>query len=180
MKYLADNIRYLRKKLGWSQEKLAEMMGLNRGNIASYEKGTAEPRIGNLLKMMEIFKVEVKDLVEKDLAAMEELDEEITDLKNRNEEDSTEREYLDKKRKIIQQLIAKDERLQHFVSHSEEMQKILEGFKSFHHFKMKNGHRLSDDVKKISDDYEKLLEVMESMIDANREMVEYLEERSGG
>ena len=74
MKYLAENIKYLRNKLGLSQEKLAEMMGMNRGNIASYEKGMAEPRIENLLKLMTIFKVELNDLVKKDLRVLEKID----------------------------------------------------------------------------------------------------------
>jgi hypothetical protein len=57
------------------------------------------------------------------------------------------------------------------------MQKILEGFKLFHKFKMENGRTVSDDVKKISDDYEKLLEVMDIMLESDRKMIEYLEEK---
>ena len=176
MKYLAENIRYLRKKLGWSQEKLAEMLGLNRGNIASYEKGTAEPRLENMIKMMELFKVEIKDLVEIDLAGMEKLDQEIEDLKKGAS--GTEKEkYELRKARLLKRLIDKDEQIKFFVKHSDQMQKILEGFKTFHQFKMKNGHLLSDDVKKIADDYEKLLELMESMIDTNRNLIDYLEEK---
>ncbi len=173
MKYLADNIRYLRKKLGWSQEKLAEMLGLNRGNIASYEKGTAEPRLENLMKMMQLFKVELIDLVEIDLSGMESIGQEISDLKERN--DQNEGNFNTRKARLLKKLIDKDEKLQYFVKHSDEMQKILDGFKTFHQFKMQNGHRLSDDVKKISDDYERLLEVMEAMIRANKNLIEYLE-----
>lgn len=57
------------------------------------------------------------------------------------------------------------------------MHKILEGFKLFHKFKMRNGRSVSEDVKKIADDYEKLLEVMELMLKTDREMIEYLEEK---
>ena len=49
------NIRYLRKKMNLSQEELANAIGLNRGNIASYESGTAEPKIANLVKMSKLF-----------------------------------------------------------------------------------------------------------------------------
>jgi transcriptional regulator with XRE-family HTH domain len=173
MKYLAENIRYLRKKFGWSQEKLAEILGLNRGNIASYEKGTAEPRLENLIKMMELFKVEIKDLVEIDLAGMESLGKEIEDLKKLRETDQKEKYDL-RKARLLKRLIDKDEQIKFFVRHSDEMQKILEGFKTFHQFKMQNGHWLSDDVKKIADDYEKLLELMESMIETNRNLIDYL------
>jgi transcriptional regulator with XRE-family HTH domain len=62
---LRSNIRYLRKKMNLSQEDLATMIGLNRGNIASYESGTAEPRIANLVKMSKLFSVPLADLTEK-------------------------------------------------------------------------------------------------------------------
>jgi len=176
MKYLAENIRYLRKKFGWSQEKLAEILGLNRGNIASYEKGTAEPRLENLIKMMELFKVEIKDLVEIDLAGMENLGQEIEDLKKLHKTDEKEK-FDRRKARLLKRLIDKDEQIKFFVRHSDEMQKILEGFKTFHQYKMQNGHRLSDDVKKISDDYERLLELMESMIETNRNLIHYMEEK---
>lgn len=185
MKYLAENIRYLRKQLGWSQEKLAEMLGLNRGNIASYEKGTAEPRLENLMKMMELFKVELKDLVEVDLSGMEAIGQEISDLREKANSDSAQdpenqEVYQKRKRQLLQKLIDKDEKLQYFVRHSDEMQKILEGFKTFHQFKMQNGHRLSDDVRKISDDYERLLDVMEAMIRTNKNLIGYLREAGIG
>ena len=61
---LRSNIRYLRKKMSLSQEDLATMIGLNRGNIASYESGTAEPRIANLVKMSKLFSVPLADLTE--------------------------------------------------------------------------------------------------------------------
>ena len=175
MKYLADNIKYLRKKLGLSQEKLAELLGLNRGNIASYEKGSAEPRIENLIKMMQVFKVEVKDLVERDLAGLEKLDHEISSIR----ENKSYSENLVKweKGRLLKRLINRDVRIQQFVRQSEEMQTILEGFKLFHKFKMENGRTVSEDVKKISDDYEKLLEVMELMLQSDRKMIEYLEEK---
>jgi transcriptional regulator with XRE-family HTH domain len=66
--FLHQNIRLLRKKLNLSQEELAFRVGLNRGNIASYEKGTAEPRICNLLKLSEVFGVSAIDLAHRDLS----------------------------------------------------------------------------------------------------------------
>ena len=53
--YLAVNIRFLRKQKKLSQDEFAQLIGLNRGNIASYENGTAEPKICNLLKMADYF-----------------------------------------------------------------------------------------------------------------------------
>ena len=53
--YLSGNIRFLRKQKELSQEELAVHIGLNRGNIASYEKGTAEPKFCNLVPMADFF-----------------------------------------------------------------------------------------------------------------------------
>lgn len=64
---LSANIRTLRRKHGMSQEELARMIGLNRGNIASYENGTAEPKICNLLKLSRVFGVSILDLTAKNL-----------------------------------------------------------------------------------------------------------------
>ncbi len=66
--YLPNNIRCLRKQLRMSQGELAERIGLNRGNIASYENGTAEPKICNLRKLAHIFSISMLDLTHKDLS----------------------------------------------------------------------------------------------------------------
>lgn len=68
--FLHKNIRLLRKKLNLSQEELALRVGLNRGNIASYENGTAEPRICNLLKLSEVFGVSAIDLAHRDFSCV--------------------------------------------------------------------------------------------------------------
>ena len=65
---LAGNIRCLRKHMGFSQDELGQRVGLNRGNIASYEKGTAEPKICNLLRLAHLFKVSILDLTRRDLS----------------------------------------------------------------------------------------------------------------
>jgi len=67
--FLHQNIRYLRKQRNMSQEELAQQIGLNRGNIASYENGSAEPRICNLLKLCDLFGVSVMDLSNRDLSS---------------------------------------------------------------------------------------------------------------
>lgn len=69
--YLAGNLRFLRKSRKMSQEELAVQIGLNRGNIASYENGSAEPKIGNLLRMAEFFGISLIDLAQRDLTLAE-------------------------------------------------------------------------------------------------------------
>jgi transcriptional regulator with XRE-family HTH domain len=65
--FLPLNLRALRRRAGLSQEELASRVGLNRGNIASYEKGTAIPKLCNLIKLAGFFRVPVIDLTSKSL-----------------------------------------------------------------------------------------------------------------
>ncbi len=71
--FIASNLRVLRKQAGWSQTELAEQVGLNRGNIASYESGCAEPSICKLLRVSNLFKITTRDLTRRDLADAAEL-----------------------------------------------------------------------------------------------------------
>lgn len=50
MNYVASNLKFLRKQTGLSQDQFAVRLDLNRGNIASYEKGSAEPSIEKIVK----------------------------------------------------------------------------------------------------------------------------------
>jgi len=70
---LHRNIRFLRKQMKLSQEELGKRIGLNRGNIASYENGSAEPKICNLLKLSNLFGVAILDLTKRDLSVEDNL-----------------------------------------------------------------------------------------------------------
>ncbi|MBB4080611.1 transcriptional regulator with XRE-family HTH domain [Lewinella aquimaris] len=64
--FIASNLRLLRKQAGWSQTELAEKVGLNRGNIASYESGCAEPSICKLLRISNLFDITTRDFTRRD------------------------------------------------------------------------------------------------------------------
>ncbi|MEL7160988.1 MAG: helix-turn-helix transcriptional regulator [Bacteroidota bacterium] len=65
--FISSNLRILRNRKGWSQSQLAEKVFLNRGNIASYESGTAEPSICKLLRISNLFEVTPRDITRSDL-----------------------------------------------------------------------------------------------------------------
>lgn len=73
--YLHQNIKFLRRQLRISQEELANRVGLNRGNIASYENGSAEPKICNLLKLAKLFGVPIMALARQDLQDEQQMSE---------------------------------------------------------------------------------------------------------
>ncbi|MEQ9403772.1 MAG: LexA family transcriptional regulator [Cyclobacteriaceae bacterium] len=57
----------MRKKFGYTQETFAEALGINRPSVGAYEEGRADPRLNNLSRMAEIFKVSVDELINDDL-----------------------------------------------------------------------------------------------------------------
>lgn len=52
---LADKIVNLRKKAGWSQEELAEKMGVSRQSISKWEGAQSVPDMNRILKLSEVF-----------------------------------------------------------------------------------------------------------------------------
>ncbi len=65
-----ENIKYLRKKNGYTQEQFAELIGIKRSLVGAYEEGRADPRLNNLLRMSEVFKVTVDTLLNKDVSKL--------------------------------------------------------------------------------------------------------------
>lgn len=72
--HISANLRLLRKRQGWSQSELAAKVNLNRGNIASYESGTAEPSICKLLRISNLFEVTPRDFTRRDFRLPGELE----------------------------------------------------------------------------------------------------------
>ena len=65
--YLAQNLKYLRKSRGETQEVLAEAIGITRSALSLYEMGEREPCIETVITFVDYFKVSVDDLIRKDL-----------------------------------------------------------------------------------------------------------------
>jgi len=148
-RFLPDNIRNLRKRRNWSQEELAKNVGLNRGNIASYEKGTAEPKICNLLKIAHLFGVSILDLLGRDLAG-----EEVLNGKNRPHHSAIE----------IEKWVA-------YVEHAEEVERVVEGIFHCHAYKMKHISNADKDVKIISNQFDQLYEATRSLLKRHKEIL---------
>ena len=64
---LADKIINLRKKNGWSQEELAEKLGVTRQSISKYEGAQSMPDLDKILKLSEIFGVTTDYLIKDEL-----------------------------------------------------------------------------------------------------------------
>ncbi len=59
---LGTRIRTLRTERGWSQEALAERMGLSRQAVTKWESGAARPSTANLIALSELFGVPLETL----------------------------------------------------------------------------------------------------------------------
>lgn len=67
MLYWVENIKYLRARLGYSQQRLADHLGMTRTRYSKYEYGLAEPSIEILLRIARYFGVSLDSLITIDL-----------------------------------------------------------------------------------------------------------------
>ena len=60
---LAENLMYYRKKKGLSQEKIAEYLEVSRQAVTKWETNTSKPNSDNLIKLAQLFEVDVDTLL---------------------------------------------------------------------------------------------------------------------
>lgn len=65
---VTSNIRYLRKKAGYTQAQLAEKLDIKRSLVGAYEEGRAEPKLSTLVNIAKHFQITLDDLITVDLA----------------------------------------------------------------------------------------------------------------
>jgi len=63
-----QNLKYLRKLRGWTQEEFAQKLQIKRSLLGAYEEERAEPRIDVLEIVCDMFKLTLDDLLRKDLS----------------------------------------------------------------------------------------------------------------
>ena len=54
---LADKIILLRKKMGWSQEQLAEQLDISRQSVSKWESGASNPDLDKIVKLSKLLGV---------------------------------------------------------------------------------------------------------------------------
>jgi len=72
MSIVSDNIKFLRKGAGYTQQTFADALNIKRSLVGAYEEGRADPPINNLIKLSELFRIRIDDLVETPLWKMSE------------------------------------------------------------------------------------------------------------
>ena len=94
MSVAGQNLKYLRKLRGWTQEEFASKLGIKRSLIGAYEEERADPRLDVLEIIADMFKLSLDELFLKDLS-------------------NTGSSYLAKRRQ--QKMMSTDRNIIHFV-----------------------------------------------------------------
>lgn len=68
MSIAGQNLKYLRKLRGWTQEEFANKLGIKRSLIGAYEEERADPRLEVLEIVGDIFKLSLDELLLKDVS----------------------------------------------------------------------------------------------------------------
>jgi transcriptional regulator with XRE-family HTH domain len=66
--YFGVNLRFLRKKHGWTQELFADKIGIKRSLLGAYEEERAEPDLLTYNRICKLFKVSMEDMLLGDLS----------------------------------------------------------------------------------------------------------------
>ncbi len=156
--FLASNLRHLRKLMGMSQEELAERVGLNRGNIASYEKGTAEPKVCNLFRISEVFGVDPRMLVLADLS-------ELTAASNGHTVD------VHRFTREMQETIAL------FEKKAKELEAVLTSLHTYYQYKKKSLEDLPNEMRLMLTEFEKLYEITCELMHSHEALIALIKKK---
>ncbi len=90
---ISKRIQRLRKSMGFSQEQLADKIGVSRQAISKWESDQATPTLENLIELASIYNISVDELI-----GIEEIKEEIKE--ENKEQESKEEENKEQESKI--------------------------------------------------------------------------------
>ena len=79
---IADRIRYLREKCGFTQTYLAKKLGISRSAVNSWEMSLSSPSVANIIEMTKLFNVSADYI----LSNSDKVTVDITDLDNEQRE----------------------------------------------------------------------------------------------
>lgn len=72
MSVVCQNLKFLRKQKGWTQQEFADKLGIKRSLLGAYEEERAEPRTEVLELVSDMFRVSIDDLLRRDVGSQKE------------------------------------------------------------------------------------------------------------
>jgi len=154
---LGNNIRFLRKMRGMSQQQLATELDLKRNNIASYEAGIVEPRALVFIAIAEFFRVTPQELLRAEIPAEPKLIARVL-------RSGLSREQLREHPSIQQQLNLLERQ-------TADMEKVIQGFQEFYRQRRKLNAGASAESIAFAADFEQLFEMLAEMLKSNRQFI---------
>jgi transcriptional regulator with XRE-family HTH domain len=151
--FLSENLRILRKRMSLSQEELADKIGLNRGNIASYENGTAEPRICNLVKFAHLFNISVFDLTHSNLKDDFSYQRALL-LNNSHKNGTIERQEMEK-----------------FVKAADDFNNAVKGLNCLYRIKSGNSENNDGEAQILKDHFDQLYGLTQHILQSYNELI---------
>jgi len=155
---LSNNIKFLRKQRGLSQQALADQLNIKRSNIAAYESKGVEPRLRIVLELAKYFDVEVRSLINSEMTA---------DMSVPSFGVSAHRPSQSHSNRAP--IAAAD--VQSFVTKSMQVRKVLDGFKAFYSFKKSTLSNPSREQEKLVFDIDNFIDLMEHLLLYNESMI---------
>lgn len=114
--YFSSNLKYLREKRNLSQNKLAEMVGVNQTTIARWEDDNRTPNLDNAIDVSKVLNIPLPDLVGKDLRTNTSYEPTEEDLKSvlekkglLNKDGKLDEDKIDRVNRIFEVIIDKEE-----------------------------------------------------------------------
>ena len=154
---ISHNIRFLRKKKGINQEQLAQLLNVKRSNIAAYEAKNVEPRLRIILSLAKLFNIDLEVFLQEKLS------------------ESTDYPKFDSKKPQIDSVdkieIYDDKAIKEFIVKSEQINKILIGFKTFYDFRKSQIKDVSHSTKKVLSDIDNFIGLMDHLLAHNETMI---------
>lgn len=149
--HISGNLRLMRKRQGWSQSQLAAKVNLNRGNIASYESGTAEPSICKLLRISRLFDVDTRDFTRRDFRQPGELE-----LARQAQHQQVNRER---------------EEIARYRDRALELSELIDSSRNLYNYQRKTAGKSSPEADAIAAQYEQLHEFTEQLLQEHRNLL---------
>ena len=101
---MADKIIILRKKNGWSQEELAEKMGVSRQSVSKWEGAQSVPDLKKILQLAELFGVTTDYLLKDSIENEEYTQDDIADDNVRKVSLAQANEFLEQRKKAAKRI----------------------------------------------------------------------------
>lgn len=159
---LSQNIRFLRRQSGLSQEELADILGVKRSSVAAYERKNVEPRLRVVLEVARYFDINVQDLLEI------RLDGNAT-YRTFDRTDLVDAEISPSK---LQQTHSLE--FERFAEQTIKIRKVLEGFRAFYSFKREQMKEASSENQSLRFDIDNFIQLTDHLLHYNESVLKVI------